>query len=52
MDFNYLYHRLGVAKYLSRHAACGKSREVHRAFARAYAGRIDLMRNAIWDDAA
>ena len=52
MDFNYLYHRLGVAKYLARHAACGQSPETHRAFARAYSGRIDLMRNGIWDDAA
>ena len=52
MDLNYLYHRRGVATYLARHAACGKAREVHRAFARAYSGRIDRMKSDLRDDAA
>lgn len=52
MDLNYLYHRRGVASYLARHAACDRSRNAHRAFARAYSARIDTMRSAHRDDAA
>lgn len=52
MDLNYLYHRRGVATYLARHATCGKTRETHRAFARAYTGRIDRMKQDMRDDAA
>jgi hypothetical protein len=40
MDLNYLYHRHGVSLFMVDNAACERSRMAHRAFARAYAGRI------------
>ncbi len=40
MDLNYLYHRLGVASFMAENGAGSRSRAVHRAFARAYTGRI------------
>jgi hypothetical protein len=52
MDLNYLYHRRGVAAYMGRHAACDSSRAVHRAFARAYSGRIEQLKRDLRDDAA
>ena len=40
MDFNYLYHRHGVASLMADNAACDRSRAMHRIFAAAYAGLI------------
>ena len=45
MDLTYLYHRRGIESFLAENAACRRSREVHRAFARAYTGRIARARN-------
>ena len=52
MDLNYLYQRRGIATYMARHAACRSVREVHRAFARAYTGRIARLHSELCGDAA
>lgn len=40
MDLNYLYFRHQVSLYRSDHAACDRSRGVHRAMTDAYAALI------------
>ena len=47
MDLNYLYPRHGISLMMAEHAACARSRDAHRGFAAAYAGRIaDRVRHA------
>ena len=52
MDLTYLYHRRGVASFMAENAACSRSRAVHRAFARAYTGRIVRLKRELRGDAA
>ena len=52
MDLTYLYHRRGISTFMAQNAACRRSREVHRAFARAYTGRIVRMKQELRGDAA
>ena len=40
MDLNYLYQRYAISLQMSKDAACGSSRIVHRKLAEGYAARI------------
>jgi hypothetical protein len=40
VDLNYLYFRHQVSLYMSDHAACDRSRGIHRSFTDAYAALI------------
>lgn len=40
MDLNYLYHRHQISLFMAENAACERSREAHRGFAKAYAAEI------------
>jgi hypothetical protein len=52
MDLNYLYHRRGIASFMAENGGCSRSRAVHRAFARAYTGRIVRLKRELRGDAA
>lgn len=40
LDFNCLYHRLGVSMLMAEHASCSGSRRAHHDLAGAYVARI------------
>ncbi|HEU4957424.1 MAG TPA: hypothetical protein VFT40_07350 [Sphingomicrobium sp.] len=40
MDLNYIYQRYEISLQMSKNAACGASRVVHRKLAEAYAAQI------------
>ena len=46
MDFNYLYQRHQVSLYLAEHAASDEARQAHREFAKGYAARIAVGKQA------
>jgi hypothetical protein len=52
MDLNYLYHRRGVESFMAENAGCVRSRAAHRAYARAYTGRIISLKRELRGEAA
>ena len=47
MDLNYLYKRQQISLFNADHAACDRSRRVHRSMANAYAALITIAKNDV-----